>query len=488
MAAPPPREIIAQRYRLLGQIGKGGMGSVWIAEHTSLKTRVAVKLLDPKLAEDATLRARFLREAKSAAALKSAHVVQILDHGVDDGVPYIAMELLDGESLRARLSREKRLEPAAAGRVLAGILRAVARAHRAGIVHRDLKPDNVFLARDEDHGEVIKVLDFGIAKLRADSSTLQVSESGEGAIETATGTVLGTPYYMSPEQLRGKKDIDARSDLWAIGVIAFECLAGSRPFVEDSIGELVLTICTKPPPVPSSVGPVPEGFDAWFAKAVALDPAARFQSASALATALQRILAPGEPWLPAELDTSTPPSSPAAVEVATPPSLAVAATVEVPSDPRTESASAAVQDLTTAQRARRATRGGPWAYGAALGGLAMVAGVVYLTTLRPAGGDAAASSKSARAVESATQSTRPASDAPTAAPVLSASSSAAVSASALPPPSASASAGAGPAGTTSTPRERGAPAKSAKPTAAPTGAAPTADPRPLVPDVPADPG
>jgi len=160
--------------------------------------------------------------------------------------------------------------------------RAVARAHEAGIVHRDLKPENVFLIRNEDE-EIAKVLDFGVAKV-------SVSELGQEGTRTRTGSILGTPYYMSPEQAQGNKAVDTRSDLWSLGVIAFECLTGKRPFYSDGLGDLVLQICIREIPVPSEYGSVPLGFDAWFARACARDPDARFQSARELTDALREVL------------------------------------------------------------------------------------------------------------------------------------------------------------------------------------------------------
>jgi serine/threonine-protein kinase len=164
--------------------------------------------------------------------------------------------------------------------------RAVGRAHEAGIIHRDLKLENIFLVRNEDE-ELVKVLDFGVAKLRDDP--LVSKEAGSKAL-TRTGSLLGTPYYMSPEQAQGNKEIDHRSDLWALAVIAFECLTGKRPFSSDGLGDLVLQICVRDIPVPSDVAPVPIGFDAWFHRATQRDPDERFQSARELIDALRAAL------------------------------------------------------------------------------------------------------------------------------------------------------------------------------------------------------
>ncbi|MCC6521588.1 MAG: serine/threonine protein kinase [Polyangiaceae bacterium] len=278
-------QVVAGRYRLVKVLGRGGMGSVWLADHLSLLSPVAVKIIKPEIARSHLSLSRFLREAKAAAMLRSPHVVQILDHGSDGDIAFIAMELLEGESLFQRLYREGRLSPALTLTVMTHVGRAMARAHEAGIVHRDLKPDNVFLVANDDE-IVAKVLDFGIAK----SAMLPLGTTGDGP-QTQTGTLLGTPYYMSPEQAVGDKGIDARTDLWAMGVITFECLVGRRPFQSDSLGELVLQICTKTPPVPSRLAAVPAGFDAWFARAIEREPGDRFQSAKELVAALRQALA-----------------------------------------------------------------------------------------------------------------------------------------------------------------------------------------------------
>jgi serine/threonine-protein kinase len=256
------------------------MGSVWRAEHLGLKSPVAIKLLEPGISGDEGMLARFMREAQSAAALRSPNVVQIFDHGLDEGRAFIAMELLYGESLGERISRTDGLEPEEALRFLTEVLRAMHKAHEAGIVHRDLKPDNVFIVKDEP--EFVKVLDFGVAKIKT-------GELGHSTgSKTQTGMMIGTPYYMSPEQTQAK-DVDHRSDLWAIAIIAFEALTGKRPFTGDSFGELVIAICTSPVPIPSSHKKVPPGFDEWFVRGTQRDRARRFQSAREMADELVKI-------------------------------------------------------------------------------------------------------------------------------------------------------------------------------------------------------
>jgi eukaryotic-like serine/threonine-protein kinase len=277
--------VLVGRYRLDERLGAGGMGSIWRAQHLVLAAPVAVKLIDREAVPDEETLGRFMREAQSAATLRSPHVVQILDYGVDDKLPFIVMELLDGENLAQRLRRVGRLPSADTARVVTHIGRAVGRAHDAGIVHRDLKPENVFLIRNEDE-EIAKVLDFGVAKV----SVGALGQAGQEGTRTRTGSILGTPYYMSPEQAQGNKTVDHRSDLWSLGVIAFECLTGKRPFYSDGLGDLVLQICIRDIPVPSDIASVPIGFDAWFARAVARDPETRFQSARELTDALREVL------------------------------------------------------------------------------------------------------------------------------------------------------------------------------------------------------
>lgn len=271
-------EVIAGKYRLVRELGAGAQARVWEAIHLQIGTPLAVKMLDPGLADKDEYVSRFQREASAAAALRSSHVVQIFDFGVSEGVPYIAMELLEGEDLAKLLLRQRRLEPVHVARIVTQIARALDRAHRRGIVHRDLKPHNIFLcAADEGEPQLVKVLDFGIAK---------VLDAGGVHARTHTGVVLGTPYYMSPEQAQGSRQVDFRADLWSLGVITFEALLGCRPFEATNLADLLVKICKREPPVPSQVGPVPEGFDQWFAKAVAREPEQRFESAKHMASSL----------------------------------------------------------------------------------------------------------------------------------------------------------------------------------------------------------
>ena len=263
-------------------IGRGGMGSVWEGVHTTLGTRVAVKFIESEYIESVEARNRFENEARAAAKLRSKHVVEVYDHGVtEDGRPFIVMEYLHGEPLDKRLDRVGRMPAKETARLILQVCRALAKAHAAGIVHRDLKPENVFLVwDDEDGADVAKVVDFGIAKF--------TDKAMGPSSATRTGSVLGTPYYMSPEQARGLRSVDFRSDLWSVGVITFRCIVGSLPFDGEAVGDLLVKLCTAPIPVPSHIAPeaVPPGFDAWFTKALSREPEGRYGTALELAEAL----------------------------------------------------------------------------------------------------------------------------------------------------------------------------------------------------------
>lgn len=275
--------VLAGRYRLERKLGEGGFGAVWRAQHITLEAPIALKLIDPEIAQDDVAKERFLREAKALASLRSPHVVQIIDYGgVEEKQPFIAMELLEGENLAQRLKRVGALSSTETLWIMTHVARAIGRAHESGIVHRDLKPENVFIVRNDDE-EVAKVLDFGVAKI--DEGKLGTSGSA-----TRTGSLLGTPYYMSPEQALGNKQVDYRSDLWSMGVIAFEMLTGKRPFYSEGLGDLVVQITVRPLPVPSEFAPVPPRFDAWFAEVMSRDPEARPGSAREVVESLRSVL------------------------------------------------------------------------------------------------------------------------------------------------------------------------------------------------------
>jgi serine/threonine-protein kinase len=267
-----PGRIIADRFRLERLLGKGGMGSVWVAHHLNLNVEVALKFIDASVAQRDDVASRFAQEAQAAAKVKSPHVVNILDYGTDAlGRPYIAMELLQGEELAQRLDRWGRLPVPDVCRVVVHACRGLGRAHAAGVVHRDLKPENLFLV-DDDEGFVTKVLDFGIAKAH--------SPIGGSTHHTGTGQILGTPLFMSPEQALGRADIDFRSDLYSLATVAFRCLTGDVPFASEALGEIIVKISTEPVPSARAKRPeLPPAVDEWFRRALHKDPAQRFGSA-----------------------------------------------------------------------------------------------------------------------------------------------------------------------------------------------------------------
>jgi serine/threonine-protein kinase len=271
MSAIREGRVIASRYQIERPLARGGMGSVWVARHLQLESTLAIKFIEPELAQLPEARGRFEREARVAAQLQGPNLVQIHDYGVDDDTPYMVMEYLRGEDLCARMNREKRLSFEVTTAIVVQVARVLRRAHEAGIIHRDLKPGNVFLVRGDDDDEIVKVLDFGLAKIPQSTSADEM---------TKTGTLLGSPRYMSPEQARAMKTIDHRSDLWSLAVIAFRAITGALPFPGDEIADVLVKICAEPAPLPSSIDPaLGPAIDRFFERAFERDPARRFQSA-----------------------------------------------------------------------------------------------------------------------------------------------------------------------------------------------------------------
>jgi serine/threonine protein kinase len=275
-----PGDVLAGKYRVDRILGAGGMGLVVAATHLTIHQRVALKFLRPDAARMPETKERFLREAQAAVRLKSEHVAKVLDVGtLEDGSPYMVMEYLEGSTLGDVVRKHGPLPVADAVSHVVQACEAVAEAHAAGIVHRDIKPDNLFLTRSVHGRPLVKVLDFGIAKTLGVDLHLSL---------TRTATIVGSPLYMPPEQLRSAKHVDVRADIWALGAVLFELVAGRPPFVAESFSELCLKVATDPTPTPSSVqADVPTSLDAVVVRCLEKDPAKRFQNVGELADALQ---------------------------------------------------------------------------------------------------------------------------------------------------------------------------------------------------------
>ncbi len=272
-------EVIDGKYRIVRLIGEGGMGAVYEGLHTLIHRRVAIKVLHAGVVERAEAAMRFEREAQAAGRIGSPHIVEVLDLGsLPSGARYMVMEFLEGESLGSRIERGV-LSPIDLYPIAAQLLDGLIAAHGTGIVHRDLKPDNVYL-QQRPGGDFVKLLDFGISKFG-------VLNDDSGLSMTRTGAVMGTPFYMAPEQARGSKQVDHRADLYAVGVILYECLTGQVPFRASSFNELMFKIALEDPRPLRSLAPhVDEALAAIVTKAMSREPAQRFSTAVELRQAL----------------------------------------------------------------------------------------------------------------------------------------------------------------------------------------------------------
>jgi eukaryotic-like serine/threonine-protein kinase len=290
--------VINEKIRLVRPLGEGAMGTVWVAHHLALDTEVAVKFISRKMTADhPEVLGRFEMEAKATARIKSPHIVQVFDAGVAHGTPYIVMELLEGESLAARLERTGWLGFMQCEQVVSQVARALGRAHDLGVVHRDIKPENIFLCPSED-GIFVKLLDFGVAK---------AADIGARPGLTNPGVLVGTPEYMSREQLISSREVDHLADLWALAVLAYEMVTGDVPFTGETMALICMAICNGEHVPPSQLRKgVPAGLDDWFARAIRRDPAERFQTARELAVAFRAALLPNAFSFEDELSRETP--------------------------------------------------------------------------------------------------------------------------------------------------------------------------------------
>ncbi|WP_080682575.1 serine/threonine-protein kinase [Sorangium cellulosum] len=258
---------VMEKYRLERRLGGGGMGDLWLGFDIKLRRRVVIKFIRSFAATEPELIARFEREARASARVRSPYVIETYDYGVDRGCAFIVMEYLEGEDLNRRLEREQKLPLAQATVLFTQLGKALDAIHAAGVIHRDLKPGNIFITCSGGD-ELIKVLDFGVAKSSCSRDRI-----------TKTGMVLGTPRYMSPEQTMAPRQVDYRSDLWSMAVILYRAITGQCPFAGANINELVRHICQTSFPKASELAPeLPTGVDAFFCRAFAFEPDARFQS------------------------------------------------------------------------------------------------------------------------------------------------------------------------------------------------------------------
>jgi eukaryotic-like serine/threonine-protein kinase len=274
-------QIVDGKYRITRLLGEGGMGAVFEGENIRIRRKVAIKVLHAAFTENQEVVQRFEREAQAAGHIGNDHILEVLDLGqLENGDLYLVMEYLDGEALSDRVRRLGRMSPEQIVPLMLEVLEGLAAAHAAGIIHRDLKPDNIFIVKEKaGQKDFVKIIDFGISKFQP--------LSGDGMKMTKTGAMMGTPYYMSPEQATGSRETDQRSDIYALGVIVYECVTGTVPFDAPSFNQLLFKIAlTTPPPLEQVIPDLDPGFCSIVAKAMAREVETRFATCEDFSAAL----------------------------------------------------------------------------------------------------------------------------------------------------------------------------------------------------------
>ena len=291
-------DVLVGKYRIEAVLGEGGMGIVLRATHLELGCQVAIKVMRPELAQHEESVNRLLVEAQAAASIRSEHVARVLDVGrLDSGAPFLVLEYLEGRDLSQILSKVGRLDSQIAVDFVLQACQALSEAHGAGVVHRDLKPENLFLSHRSDGTPVIKVLDFGISK--------RLTRAGREAARTNPSELLGSPLYMAPEQMRGSVDIDARADIWSLGVVLYELCTGQSPFFGESIPAICARVIGIDPAPPRSLMPtLPSGLEAIILRCLRKEPAHRPASIAELATALAAYGSPTSDHTPVALSAT----------------------------------------------------------------------------------------------------------------------------------------------------------------------------------------
>lgn len=344
--AAPVGDVLDGKFRVTKEIGRGGMATVYAAENIGIGKQVAVKILSEDLVTSKTVTERFLREARAAAKIHSPYVCEVYDVGTYDDRPFIVMELLRGESLYDKLARLRQLPVDEAVRIAVQTAKGLKKAHGLGVVHRDLKPENIFLTEGDDGLPHTKLVDFGLAKFYESNNDQATARL------TKEGALFGTPAYMSPEQAKGKGNVDQRSDLWALGCIVFEMLTGRTVWdVEQGVAMILAQIASSPLPSARSYRPeLPPAFDQWLTKALARTAEARFQTADEFIQSLRSTLGPDEPL---RVSPTTPDEPLSFAQHAPAPPDTSSGPVALPAPPAIDAGDAAPDSASKASKRRR---------------------------------------------------------------------------------------------------------------------------------------